>query len=173
MSKVDKRFWIKFLSNLASVRATGATSQRLEYPLDFGQTLLPTVIWKMLLSNSSRNVVTVLLKLPWQMDFLDCTKVLAFQYRESLYTKSPIMDVTIPLRDYCQIQKLHSKPGWKGSWPAWSGGGQPVHSKRLELEGLWGPFQLKPFYDNMTTQGPETAQMFFIPLTSNAFLQFI
>jgi len=43
----------------------------------------------------------------------------------------------------------------------------------LELEGLWGPFQLKPFYDNMTTQGPETAQMFFVPLTSNAFLQFI
>lgn len=44
MSKVDKRFWIKFLSNLASVRATGATSQCLEYPLDFGQTLLPAVI---------------------------------------------------------------------------------------------------------------------------------
>jgi len=49
-----------------------------------------------LLSDSSRDLVTVLLKLQRRMDFLACTRVLVFQYRESLYTEPPILDVMTP-----------------------------------------------------------------------------
>ncbi|KAK4818906.1 hypothetical protein QYF61_021591 [Mycteria americana] len=59
---------------------------------------------KVLLSDSSRDLMTVLLKLQIHTDFLACTRVLGFQCRESLSTKRPILDVMTPLRDYCQIQ---------------------------------------------------------------------
>jgi len=37
-----------------------------------------------------------------------------------------------------------------GPWADWSSGGQPAHSRRLELGGLSGAFQPKPFCDSPT-----------------------
>lgn len=56
------------------------------------------LLYQVLLSDSSRDLVTVLLKSQKQMDFLACTRDLVFQYRESLYTEPPILDVMTPLR---------------------------------------------------------------------------
>jgi len=43
----------------------------------------------------------------------------------------------------------HSRPGWMGLWATWSSGWQPAHNKGLELGGLQGPFQPKPFHDSV------------------------
>jgi len=37
-----------------------------------------------------------------------------------------------------------------GSWVVWpTAVGNPAHGWELEPDDLWGPFQLKPFYDSM------------------------
>ena len=65
------------------------------------------ILYQVVLSDSSRDWVTVLLKLRRQIDFLACTRVLVFQYRESLYAEPPVSDVMTPLRQLLQT-KMHT-----------------------------------------------------------------
>ena len=63
----------------------------------------------------------------------------------------------LQMKRFLQIKGLwmpppwkHSRPGWMGLWAPWSRvGGVPAYSKGLELEGLKGPFQPKPFCHSM------------------------
>ncbi|KAK2545977.1 hypothetical protein Q9966_000460 [Columba livia] len=44
------------------------------------------------------------------MDFLACTRVLVFQYWESLCTKPPILDATPPLSTLCSSEYITEEP---------------------------------------------------------------
>ena len=47
----------------------------------------------------------------------------------------------------------HSRPGWMWLWAAWAGGRRPTSPGGLELNGHCDPFQPRPFYDSMKTEG--------------------